>query len=491
MDQSTHATQLIGERHTHALLVGVDRYLDFDRSGASNLRGSRNDVVILAWYCMEVLGVPPENIRALTSPLPTADELRRDGALSWLSTLPAENRGEATVDGVREGLAWLFERTKGEGSAAVLAFSGHGAWSGEAGPVLCLADTSQELTRGVLPLREIRARVAEAGARSRLVVVLDCCHVTGPASDARLTVTALPSAGVPEPIAKEDFDVSDRVLLAAKPGKPAYQMRLGRDAHGALTFALVTAAERWRADQGASEGSYKQVWKRIKGLVKALGVPQRPQMMLPAARWKEIRKEPFLGVSAGVTVKNPDARQRHVQLDPSTKSTGYRVYTWSNAAGAQVAQTIVPATAQSYSPGNAYAVGDEYWFVLGTAVSAPTVMSWTDVATWPPSDPMNPAKTGAFTNARAPAWSSKPGQRPVNLCQFMDVLGLALPLYLGWELAYSSPTKSWSGSLTWVTTAAQTETSRYFAATAEGQCSLVTAPPTLPSPSWNYFGGFP
>src|SRR5687768_6024996 len=55
-----------------ALFIGVNDYSAFDVStgkdkGASNLLGSRNDAIVF-WHVCRLIGVPPANIRILTSP---------------------------------------------------------------------------------------------------------------------------------------------------------------------------------------------------------------------------------------------------------------------------------------------------------------------------------------------------------------------------------------------------------------------------------------
>ncbi|MBK8252602.1 MAG: caspase family protein [Polyangiaceae bacterium] len=360
MKEQTHGANGIKANNTYALLIGVDHYDSFP---ASELRGSRTDVITLAWYLSPrgVLGVPLENVRALTWPLPTEEELKDNDALSWLRKLPETSRGEARAQGVKNGLIWLLEKAKSEGATVIFAFSGHGAWTQEQGPVLCLGDTAKDFTSGVLALRDLKKMVQEHGVRDRLVALLDCCHVSAQSAGG-FTVTALPSRGTAANVEadRRDFDVSDRVLLAAKPGKQAHQMRLGRHAQGAMTFALVTAAERWRASDGVSHGSYKQVLKRAKKVVKGLGVPQKLSLRaLPAMR-QAIRKEPFLGVKAGATTKTPDALGRGVQIDPNTLD-GCSVYKltldWANP-GSPVEAYVASMGDRDYGD---YKANTEYW----------------------------------------------------------------------------------------------------------------------------------
>jgi len=211
--------------------------------------------------------------------------------------------------------------------------------------VLCLGGVKPGFEKGVLALRELRKSVENASARARLVAILDCCHVAGPSIGSRLHVTALPHQGkVADVVASAkagDFDVCDRLLLGAEPGQSAYQMRLGTHRRGALTFSLVTAAERWRASGGRSHGSYKQVLKRAKKVVKALEVPQTVKLVAPAEGWKAIRKEPFLSVTAGPTTREPDVKGRSAQIDPNWL---YKIYISDPVTKAQALLAQIVAT---------------------------------------------------------------------------------------------------------------------------------------------------
>jgi Caspase domain len=309
---------------TRALLIGVDDYTTFDDSGKSNLKGSRNDVALLASYLMEVLGVRPENIIALCTPTMTEHDLKQYEQYEHyerLKEIKWEQWRGATGEDVRKGLDWLLDGSKK--GTALLTFSGHGAALSGGEPALCLGDTAKDFPSGVLPLRALRDQVKNAGANERLIALFDCCHVASRSPHERLRGTALPSARTAEDVARrsELFQVSDRVLLAARPGKHAYQMRLGGRWHGALTFTLVTAAERWLGENEMSHGAYKHVMKRAKGSLAALGVPQKPELLVPDKqlmqdRNMKIRNHPFLGVKPGPTQRKPDAAKVAVQLNP-------------------------------------------------------------------------------------------------------------------------------------------------------------------------------
>ena len=298
----------------HALLIGVDDYKSFDEAGCSDLQGSLNDVALLACYCVEVLGMRPENIVALTTPKMLPEDLAK---IDNRDSLEKVCWDEAKEDQVKVRLASLLSLSKG--GTALLAFSGHGAALPGGEPLLCLGDTAPGFKSGVLSLKTLGVQIKAAGAGDRLIAVLDCCHVEGRPTHRRLRAKALPSLATPEDVTRyasqeDPFRVSERVLLAAKPGKSAYQVRLGKW-HGALTFALVTAADQWQGKDGVSHGGYKHVLERARRTLKALGVPQKAQLRVPEKGRAARRKQPFLGVIPGFTVKKPDAMRLSVQLD--------------------------------------------------------------------------------------------------------------------------------------------------------------------------------
>jgi hypothetical protein len=349
---------------THALLIGVDDYSTFESNGGSNLKGSRNDVVLLASYCMEVLGIQAENIHVLTTPKMSPEDFQKrmippeiepNKSKSWLESLSRVTLGRATKANVKDGLDWLLAMSKESAGAALFAFSGHGAWSSKAGPLLCLDDTTQGFTDGVLALKDLGAAIAKARARHKLIALFDCCHVAASPRSSRLQGKALPHLGTSQHIVDDQdlFNVSDRVILGASLGKEAFQMRLGRW-HGALTFALVTAAERWQGENEVSHGSYKHVLKRAKGTLKALGVPQNPEF------WVAIRQSPFLGVKAGPTQREPDAAQEGAQLTPDFR---YTINAINNESEVTIAWIFATTTTAVSVNGTSLLKNKESWYV--------------------------------------------------------------------------------------------------------------------------------
>ncbi len=353
------------DNQAHALLIGVADYSSFNRPDGSKLKGSRNDVVLLAYYCMGVLRIPAKNIRVLTMPEMTTDELKAsvipdeletNEHAGWLQSLDQVTLGEATESEVNDGLDWLLAASKESDGAALFAFSGHGAWSSEKGPLLCLGDTAPSFERGVLSLRKLGEDIKTAGVRHKLIALLDCCHVAASRGNPRLQGKALPHAATAEDVVghQDLFNVSDRVLLGAHPGKEAFQVCLGGRWHGALTFAVVTAAERWRADHEMSHGSYKHVLKRAKLTLEVLDVPQKPEF------WVAVRQSPFLGVKPGPTQREPDAKQEGAQLTPDFR---YAINVINKESEVTIAWIFATTTTAVSVNGTPLPTNKESWYV--------------------------------------------------------------------------------------------------------------------------------
>lgn len=353
----------------YALLIGVNDYSSVGPAAA--LKGSREDVLKLYWFARVLLGLPPENIRVLASPPLTAAEFY------MTSPPPTEMSGEATQASIQAGVAWLAGRMAADGAApGLLTFSGHGSYSKAQGPLLCPADVGADLAKGIA-VRDLSRMESLQAIRERLTVVLDCCHVVGdaPASNLR-TSTALAHDATADEVAADhaDFDISERVLLAARPGQSAYQALLGKVFHGALTFALVTVAEQWKASQEpGSPGmhvSYKQLLKRVRKLLWALRMKQNVHLRVPEApmsKRKAVRGLPFFGTHEGLTVKGPDAERDKAQVDAGWKYTfsiGSTPLAWVLATGANTVN-ITLGTYSSYPA----AANTECWYVNTAALA--------------------------------------------------------------------------------------------------------------------------
>ena len=354
-----------------ALLVGVDDYSSYD--AAASLKGSREDVLKLYWFCTKLLGLAPENIRVLASPpLSPADFYATEPP-------PPDALGPATSEAIQEGIQWLAERMASDGAAAGLfTFSGHGSYARGRGPLLCPTDVGRDLAKGIA-VRDLSKMDALQKVRERLTVVLDCCHHApeAPAPDLRIH-TALPHDATPEEVAADhaDFDISERVLLAARPGQQAHQALLGKVFHGALTFALVTVAEQWKASQAPKSSgmlvSYKQLLKRVRKLLWSLRMKQSTRLRVPLDKRKAVRELPFFGTHAALTARRPDAVRDRLQLDPN-----FYTIRLNSSDGPILAQVVAMGTfdvnvvwsnRSKQTFGNKY-YNQEIWYVEQSAIA--------------------------------------------------------------------------------------------------------------------------
>jgi hypothetical protein len=432
----------------YALLIGIDHYEELGDS--AQLLGSRNDVLMWHWFCRQQLGIPSENILMLTSP--KLDPVKDFGG----DTVPAGSLGEATAENIRKGHAWLLQNMDGGKSPGLLTYSGHGLLLGAA-PALSTSDIKADGT-GALLLRDIGEAVQAANAQQALTAVFDCCHIAAPAakSDLRSPTSLSFGAADAAAIEDEDFNVCHRVFLASRPGQPAHQGKLGRNVHGALSFALVTAAEQWKASQAAGQTgidvNHKQLFKRARKILRALRMKQSPKLRVPFDREGRsfVRKMPFFGLHSDVTTRKPDAQRHRIQLDPNEASGDYTLYTltvtYTPDGGKSTTQT-----SQVLSVGNScttlgYTGGKEYWNLSQAFLNA--------------FGSGNTVSSLAFTSATG-SWGSNPAQPT------------------GWTGSNSSPTMA--SSVTWgVSTSSPASGTLY-----QGNYGLcVSGTPSAPSPSW-------
>ena len=117
------ATTLPEPSKRFALLIGVNEYRKLDKDGGLelfDLRAPRNDVI--AWYkFLRRMDVPAENIRVLTTPMSTPQELDDDRAVC----------AEASTGAARQAVRWYFTTTKEHGNAGYgfVFLAGHGDFS--------------------------------------------------------------------------------------------------------------------------------------------------------------------------------------------------------------------------------------------------------------------------------------------------------------------------------------------------------------------------
>ncbi|XYI01559.1 caspase family protein [Sorangium sp. So ce1128] len=289
-----------------ALLVGVETYdgLDADKQ----LHAGRNDVLAY-WKVCRKLDFMPQNIRVLTSPVLTEQDLiwaemelhPEDGEATvrarvagWLSgRAPLLVRDEATASSLRDGVAWLADRLqqlkKAESATApdldvpqgFFAYSGHGARRPDGVLALCPRDVGPDLAAAV-SFAELRDRLAPVD--DNLTVVLDCCFAqASDPSRAGHRVATLASGPSPREAGGAPQEIAARVLCGSARDGQSYQATLGGYWYSAFTWALTVTLEQWKiAREGHSKAStisYGELLSRARKLLEALSFPQRPALL--------------------------------------------------------------------------------------------------------------------------------------------------------------------------------------------------------------------
>lgn len=373
---------------TKVVLVGVGDY-PLIKGRASKLPGSVGNNRLWEGYCRKSLKM--RDITAL-GPRVTTAEVR---------------------SAFRGLIEWLRANTERSG---LFVFSGHGVLAGSnREPALCCSDTNNQAgLKGYLPLKSLRTLVTES-VRGRLVIVLDSCHLAAlnlvdDTGDG--IVVGLEPEGASAAPPSDEFEISGRVLLAAKEGQAAYQATfLDGQYYGAFTYTLLSAAARWGASGRSgrmnrpvkahpmAHASYEQAQDMANKLLEAFAIGQK-SVALGSNAWQ---KGPFLSTLSWRTLKKPDKKKRKAQLDP-TVIPGYRLYTWLDSNDQVLAKTLVPTT--QYEP---YVQGFEYWR-LGTASVAlanvlpgkPTKVKWQDYFDWSEGDPLANLAGPVFSNEVEP-----------------------------------------------------------------------------------------
>lgn len=340
-----------------ALLIGVDDYSAYDRSGARDLKGSCNDVRTFYRLC-RALGMKPANIRVLTSPRLDVGEL--EGA-------DPENIGQATEADILSGLNWLAERI-GQRSrpAGLLTFSGRGDFS-QAGYVLCPSDVTGDGERGLahaLAVDTLNGIVAG----TNLTVVLDACHASGQVGEAlSLTGRALPA----DPPA---WGLDACVLAATRPDGVAHQSVFDGRHHGVFSWAIACGIERWLAAQEAGgarfDVSNRELIETATGLISALKLGQTPELRAPEA----LAGQAFLGAQVKLRqVDSGEAVWRKVIIVFDQSDDWGNIYVFNQALGS-------------------YLTGTEYWFINRATLghigeSDMSIVTTDQSSTTPPAGP--------------------------------------------------------------------------------------------------------
>jgi hypothetical protein len=449
-----------------ALIIGINDYSAFDPSGAKNLKGGAQDAYAVG-QCCAFLGMRPERIKTAS----------KDVASPGNALLRAD-LGDTTQKGIYEQIDWLRGELEA-GNKGLLWYSGHGAHTEEKGLLLCPSDTTSELGN-TISFKELGARLGPKAA-ANLTVVLDCCHATPQPGTQNRPTTSLGGDPIQQATFDKDLQIGALVLSACAPGEQAQQSWFAGAPHGAFTWALLSVANQWVAQQVGSNVpmtlSYWQLIKKATALLEALDFDQTPQI------WPQYKGgTQVLGDLGGNTAVHPNADRRHIQLDPGTKSQGYRLYTWwsgSNGTGSPVAETLVTQVAQAFSRGNNYAVGKEYWWM--TSATQPRSLTFTDVD-WG-STPVDPKSGSAFNFKNTRVTLDNLVAPASTLTSYLQITA---DFGVGWNLTLTGTT--WGGTLDWVANTAQTTTSNYLGTTTPVD---FTVPGTLPSGNCATYSGGP
>jgi len=392
-----------------ALIIGVHAYRAYDATGGSDVAGALNDAAAWARHCLS-MGFSPERIRVLTTPVLSAEDLGPLGASIY--------RGEATHEGIVDGLGWLMKALGGEAlGSGLMTFSGH-ADASDGRLLLCPSDTTSSLDN-VIDMAALRETLGGGEAAKNLTALIDGCHAQVGLSRGQSLRAALQAkaAGVSVP---EKAGVTERVISASRRDQTSSSSHFGGGRMGAFTWAMIAALSQWKVvrENGVcrSTVSYGELLSRARALLSALSFDQEPVLSGPPGVAELAFLHPGQNAAAGETSPSPNGRRPHRQLDAGTK--GYRIYRfdWKDTHGTTgtLAQVLVPNTTNGD-----WLAGLEYWFVTpsvaanlnsalqnqaiqGTAVK---VTLATD-AEWGASTPSIPSGTRQEITQAAADWSS-------------------------------------------------------------------------------------
>lgn len=435
-----------------ALFIGVNDYRTFDESqhnqpGTSDLHGSRNDAHAFWRVCRE-LGIPPENLRILTSPALDPEDL---GAT-------AAQVGVATEASILEGIEWLGAALGGSGRApGLLTYSGHGDFVEGEGLVLCPSDVSGGNLEHAIAFRTIEQVLARHHATANLTVVLDCCHSGVAASDPARRVQSLTGRPLPAGLSAQSPLLGDRQILACEPGGTSWQARFSGVFRGALSWAVSAVLEQWKPRvEGTSvelELSYGELLARTRRLLAALSFEQTPLLRGRPGIATTAFFHSGPGAGDDTTTRAPSARRKGGQLDPGVNHT-----LTTSVAGTPSWQGLVSATSTGSAPTAplGYTNGTEYWGLDGDFMAAVghIAESGNGQITFAgsPSTTERPAATG-FAMPTDSLWTTLDAM-PAGAMFWAAVpaAGAAAGYVTGVVFNLTAPARSgavWGGTMTW------------------------------------------
>lgn len=256
----------------HAVLVGVDEY---DDSTIPNLKGALNDV--RRWYATLTnhLGLLPQNILVVTSPVMTAADLGVTGAA-------APTFVKADYQGMVQGIDYLGARMAAD-KDCIFTFSGHGATSAEAsqgskeqGQGLALAPSGTNYfvdgeIAGLVSFDNVQNWLNKHTENGELTVFIDACY--SKAQSGGRGLGAPPNGKQPE--------IFSRLFTACQQWETAHEMSIAGRWYGAFTWAITSLIDRWaRVPKDTVfylDASHNDLAFRTRELLDVLGVPQIPR----------------------------------------------------------------------------------------------------------------------------------------------------------------------------------------------------------------------
>lgn len=360
-----------------AVIIGVDRYTDFDPTGEHNLGGAVHDAT--AWFHLLTthFGVPAAHIRLLLAPA-------GDDPPPAQAPKQPEAHAKATKENIEIALRWLSDRLASPGGSGLVTFAGHGlALRGPTpGPEgmslgLCPTDIGPRLDR-VITIGELQLQLTDRRSKAEgervlrdTTMIIDACYTKERYLHAR-------SLGVTHvvPVVAKRPHAHVRLMLAAHLWESAYEFTLGCQRRGVFSASLQAMIEQWRVKahpEGAVhylDASYADLLFYARSLIQTFNVPQSPALIGEVANlallpvlWPETPGE------LPRTSPTPNAQIYGEQLDPD--SSGYTVYTISTKISSVVeviGYVVVIGQVPPAGKGSTHAYDQiftqtqEYWF---------------------------------------------------------------------------------------------------------------------------------
>ena len=376
-----------------ALLVGIESYPQYPEK---QLRAGRNDVLAF-WKVCRRLGYAPRDIRVLTSPkltvqdlvwaeiellpdaLPSEGAAREEKEKELRETLQSVVVDVAERQSILGGVKWLAESLAQRGGAAeeqslpgFFTYSGHGAQAGGE-LVLCPSDTGKAeggALSNVIPLGELGAIFDRADPVKKegtphptdnLTVVLDCCFAASGVKPAgQIVPTLTTSEGIPVETGRSL--IGHRVFCASGSDKQSYQAMLGGYWYSAFTWALTVSLEQWTTDTEGpyteSMVSHNELLFRARTLMRALGFRQYPVFEDGVGLGNQ-RVFHHAASPTKPPAQRPNAERPGGQMDPSLK--GYAYYTISGINDAGTVPTLLAEVMAVNEENGRFERHREYW----------------------------------------------------------------------------------------------------------------------------------